>query len=403
MGGGGSSTTNNYSPEQRKLQKGFASFAMPDDENFRQAPQFSDQQIYQRGNASVAGLNQGHRTAQGTALSAASGWENSSNVAAQALSNSAQNYTGFAGGPNWSQQTVSRFMMPGVDLVLNPALNELHTAYAKGNTQILGDAASRGALYNDRTGVAQANLGSSYAQNVANTVGGMYQGLYDRAVSQYNTDYDQTLQAMGFNRDTVNQNNTTNATFANNAMTLANQRQQLGGNAANMIAGVADMDRNYQQQILDAGRAGLQADEDYPLKIMQAAQGYMMTPESTTSKQSSGAGGFLGPVASIAGAFISDPDAKEKVRKADVDSLIKRYAKGPKEFEYTAEAKAKGAPAGRHTGVMFDDDYHKHGGETEDVGGYRGKSVHAQVMELSAVVSALAKKSMDLNKPRKAS
>jgi hypothetical protein len=449
MGSGGgsqSTTTNNYTEDQKRLQKGFADWAMPDGE-IRQAENFTPGQIQDRGQKETAGLNQDHRNAQGTARTAATGWNTSSDNAQSSLNNSNWQYGGVAnsnqfGGqansqkynqpaasaPEFNSQNLSKYMAPGADMVLNPALAGLHDSYTKGNTQLLGDASSRGALNNDRTGVAQANLASGYAGQVADTVGNHYMGLYDRATNEMGNDFSRQMQAggfnrdttgfnnqaemgdlgfnrdtnnqnnqqqladMGFNRDTVNFNNEVNSNFANNTMALAGQRQQLGSNAANIQAGAGDIDRGYEQEALDRGVAGLQRDEDKPLQITQATQGYMMTPNSTTSNTSQKSSPF-GTAAAVAGAFISDPLAKTNIKKVDPEDILKRFSKGAYAFDYTEEAKAKGAPQGRKVGMMFDDDYHKNGGETKDIGGYRGKDMSDQVMDLTAAVSALVEKS----------
>lgn len=476
FGGSKSTTTNNFSPEQQQLQKGFANWAMPDGENFREAAQFSDQDIQNRGQQGTAPLNNYHRAAQDTAWEAAKFWDTNARDAKVPLYNSGTNYNqaansntysgvmgrqmyggvansdmygGVAQAPGWSTNTLQHYAAPGNEMVLNPALQGLHSAYIKGNTGILGDAASRGALNNDRTGVAQSNLAAGYADQVAKTIGDHYFGVYDRANSAMQGDFSRRLGAQGFNRDsvygnnsqrlqdmgfnrdtvgqnnntilqdadfnrnsvygnntqrlqdlsfnrgTVDQNNRTNANLSNNLMSYMGNYQKLGGNAANIQAGIGDMDRNYQQQVLDTGRQGLQADSDYPLKIAQATQGYMLTPQSTTSKQGGGAGSFLGPLASVGGAIISsDPKAKTKIKKEKPDDILKRFSGGSYSFDYTKDAQAKaGQPSGRQVGIMFDDKYHKAGGTTQDVGGYRGKDVREQINELNAAVAALVEKS----------
>ncbi len=275
--------------------------------------------------------------------------------------------------PNYNWATVSQFMNPFMQGVLNWGYQDIAEQQ---NQQRLADqsrAAGAGAFGGARHGVVDALNTQTYADNLRRFTDEQLNQGFNQAVGQYNTDFSQKLAAAQSNNAARDQDWNRAASLSQIYSNLGQQiqNQTLAAGTANMS--LAEVIRQQEQAQKDnAYTKGYLDQRDYPMQVYErlAAINAMQPHNTTTQTQgttttetsgSAGAGGIAGSALSALGtiASISDKRAKENVEDVNPEKVLGAFSKvKPKTYDYKQDVQDKYpdlARPGRRIGFMAQD------------------------------------------------
>lgn len=325
------------------------------------------------GRDTTAQLNAYHDATAGLFGEAADNWRpyltDAEGVAASAYGNIGPGQ--MVDDPNYNWATVSQFMNPFMQGVLNWGYQDIAEQQ---NQQRLADqsrAAGAGAFGGARHGVVDALNAQTYADNLRRFTDEQLNTGFNQAVGQYNTDFSQKLAAAQANNAARDQDWNRAASLSQIYSNLGKQIQDqtLAAGTANMS--LAEVIRQQEQQQKDnAYTKGYLDQRDYPMQIFERLQAInAMQPHNTTTQTtgttttetsgSAGAGGVAGAALSAIGGLFSDERAKENVEDVNPEKVLGAFAKvKPKTYDYKSEVREAHpdlAGEGRRIGFMAQD------------------------------------------------
>lgn len=354
-----------------------------------------------------AGLDSNYATAGSNYGQAGQGWQSqygNSNAAATDAYN-----TNRVSGPDYSAAAINQFKSPYDTDVRDATMAQMEQADAVSQNKLLQKAG--GAFGNSRLGVLQSELEGQNQRNRASTLAGLNQAGFDRAVGQYNTNFDQSLRAKG-------QDFSQGLSYANQQQGLGDQNTknylstgQAYQGLANDLQKKAESDAAIDRQ---ATKDEYAAQED---RYQNQARAYSYMP-GTTSTSSTGSGtsttsqnnNWLGTALyglGTAAALMSDRDLKRDVKDAAGEKVLGAFAEMPsKTYRYKDEVEGlpkQMLPEGERTGFMAQD-YETSFGEPSgpDVAGHKTVDLAQLMGKLTVAVQALEERTRGLKPKGKA-
>lgn len=273
--------------------------------------------------------------------------------------------------PNYNWSTVSQFMNPFLQGVLDWGYQDIAEQQNQQRLQDQSRAAGAGAFGGARHGVVDALNTQTYADNLRRFTDEQLNTGFNQAVGQYNTDFSQKLAAAQANNAANEQDWQRAASLSQIYSNLGKQVQDqtLASGTANMS--LAEVIRQQEQAQKDnAYNKGYLDNRDYPMQVYErlAAINAMQPHNTTTQTQgttttetsgSAGAGGIAGSALSAIGSLFSDVRAKENIEDVSPEKVLGAFAKvTPKTYDYKDEVRAKHpdlAGEGRRIGFMAQD------------------------------------------------
>lgn len=283
-------------------------------------------------------------------------------------------------GPNFSAEAIARFKNPFDDSVINKTIADMGRARSIAGLTDNSNAAAAGAFGGARHGVQAAETTRAYDDNTARTIAGLNQQGYNSAVSQYNTDYGQGLQAAQINNAAAGQNYGQGADFATRLASLGQQgvaNQQAGADAAFRLTASEQAKADADAAAAENARR-YDANYGYDALMKQASinagSPYSKEQTTVTSTPTSALGPVLYGLGSATQAFASDERTKENVAPLDPEDTLGAFAQIPT-VSYDYKGAFAGPNMGRRDGFMAQD-YERAFGETaRTVDGPDGKPV----------------------------
>lgn len=245
-------------------------------------------------------------------------------------------------GPNFNWGTLSQYMNPFAQGVIDQGVNEIGRNLTGQRLQNQSAAAQAGAFGGARHGVIDAEAQRTAADTLQNFVGNQLNTGFNQAVGQYNTDFGQKLQANAASNAAKAQNFGQSQSLAQILANLGQQRQQqqLAAGGAQLNLGNV-MTAQEQAQKDNAYSKGYVDQRGYPMDIYErlAAINAMqpVNRTSTTTGTQSTSGGWLGPAIGAVGSIFaaSDERAKENIKDVDPEEVLGAFAQvQPKSYTY---------------------------------------------------------------------
>ena len=224
--------------------------------------------------------NSPYQAYQGPLTAGQSGLQNQAFQGLAGLSMPDSSHTNFSPGSFTDAGTTQQFMNPYLQSALQPQLDELRRQSDISRTQQNSQLSQAGAFGGSRQAVMNAEMDRNLQDQMAQTLNTGYLNAYNQGADQFNTE-----QQLGLN--------------------AAGQNQQYGLAGLNTQLNAGDLQRNIEQQGVDADRMQFEQEMMYPYKqtqFMQSllqglpiqAQSYAYTPPSDFGQIMSSTGGIAG-------------------------------------------------------------------------------------------------------------
>lgn len=205
-----------------------------------------------------------------------------------------------------SAEDIARYQDPYTQQVVNATQAQFNNQNQQQQSSLLGNAAARGALGGDRTGVAQANLAGQQSLAQSPVIAGLYSQGYGQALSAAQRQQQQQGNAAGM--------------LGN--LGVAGQQAGLAGSQA--MLGAGSLEQQTEQQRLNALYQQFQIQQAFPYQQTQwlagvgSGIGSQMgsTSTGTTTKPAPDqTAQYLGAGLSAASMFLSDRRAKDDIEQ----------------------------------------------------------------------------------------
>jgi len=391
------------SPEQRKIMQSTMNQYMPSGQ-FSDKPTFNPSQT-QAGENRIAAFTPDQLKAFDLARTTALDHVPNMNWATQTAKNSAaptgqkialgQGWTTNADGSakfnDWNTSTISQYMNPYQQNVIDAGIGEMNTQYDKMQLANNNAAAEAGAFGGSRHGVLGSGTADAYQKNLNSFLANTLNQGYTQARSDYDSDRSYGQEAIGWNKKVEDDNMARMTSAADQVAKLAAANQDLTGKGINQIGAVGDAIQGRKQSVLDTSYEDMMNDYLWSAQPGQMLSGFTPAATTTQTQKTGGAGSIWGSVGSAAlgsiaqalPMMLSDEDTKEKIEEADPEkalaSIRKLAGRGLYTYEYKKDAQENmGAPCGPRTGFMAQDYAKATGKPNPKIGGHE----HVDSMEL---------------------
>lgn len=293
---------------------------------------------------------------------------------------------------------VNKYMNPFTNDVVNQSIHDLGYARDRADLTTDNDSVAKGSFGGTRQAVRGSLNDKDYVNAVGKVSSDERQAGFKGATDQYNQQFTQGQQALGYNTGVSQANRAALLSSGKQLGDQAAQDQQITGNDINALGAVGGQIEAKDQAARDAEVAN----QNYGLSVASSLEGLGPPPSSTAHTDNSvSSGSIWGSVGAAAAqgagtaVMMSDERAKTNVSDADPhDALAEIRKLAPKKFEYTDFAKTHaGAPEGPRTGFMAQD-AERASGQPAPVGpgGFKHVDIAQHLGKLTQAVQALDQK-----------
>ncbi len=297
---------------------------------------------------------------------------------------------------DFNEENIDGLMNPYTGAVIDRGMDRMREERDKaltGNYDRLGSGA-----FGSRHGVTDSLTHGEFAKASGDFLTSNLSAAYKDATSRYDSLFNQGKTALDYNTGIDKSRVDATGQMAGQLGDLVTRNADLDANGINAVANIGAQQEGREQDIIDAAKATLYADDMNPLNKALMMMGVAPPPNVTTNgTQTTESGGNMwGTMLStglkmLPAVMPSDERLKENVKKSDPDDALAAIRKlVPVEYDYNDEGRALGGPEGRRVGYMAQDLEEATGEPSvEMAGGYKGVDIGQELGRLTQAVIAL--------------